>query len=156
MKIFLIRHAKAKQRIEWNHIHRDFDRPLRQEGILEFKNMIKHLKILHGIDHIYSSSLVRTVQTAKLLSEEINVDFSAHHELNEGNQAKKMLAFLKLQKEKNIAYVGHGSEIPAIIDIIFQKQLPTSMKKGSVTIIDNYKSHPQLLSLIYPRLFHAQ
>ncbi len=156
MKLFLIRHAKAIRRIDWNHLNSDFDRPLREEGILEFKNMIEHLKIIHEIDHIYSSSLLRTVETAKLLSAKIDTDFTYHTELNEGNAPKKMLDFLKRQKEKNIAYVGHGSEIPAIIDHIFQKQIHTSMKKGAITIIDNYKAYPQLLALIYPRLINDQ
>ncbi len=156
MKLFLIRHAKSVRRIEWNHINSDYDRPLRQEGIVEFKNLIQNIHLIDKIDHIYSSALLRTVETAKLLSEQINKSFTFHNELNEGNQAKDILSFLKNRKEKNIAYIGHGSEIPQIIDLLFQKQIHTSMKKGSITIIDNYKDYPQLLALIYPRLINDQ
>ncbi|TSC82047.1 MAG: putative phosphoglycerate mutase [Parcubacteria group bacterium Gr01-1014_20] len=82
MKIFVIRHGQTelnKKGIINGHI----DDVLAPEGIEQAKNAAPFLP--KTIKHIYSSSLARAKETAKILNETLNVPVTFHDELREVN-----------------------------------------------------------------------
>ena len=72
MSVFLFRHGEAFQLGEKQGIHSDFDRPLTPKGVEITREVCRGLRAL-GIscDRIWHSPLVRAVETARIISEEM-------------------------------------------------------------------------------------
>jgi len=82
MKIFILRHGQTelnKKGVINGHI----DDVLALEGIKQAKNVAPFLP--KTIKHIYSSSLERAKETAKILNETLHVALTFHDELKEVN-----------------------------------------------------------------------
>ncbi|MBR7025422.1 MAG: histidine phosphatase family protein [Selenomonadaceae bacterium] len=82
-RIFLIRHGET----EWNKQNKlqgNADIHLSPEGFLQAANLVKHLPFSHA-DAIYSSDLVRAMDTAIILAERFNLTVKMMPELREMN-----------------------------------------------------------------------
>ncbi len=67
--IYIIRHGKTELN-RANVLQGRSDRPLNGEGVLQAEAAVKKLKGIH-FDHVFSSPLVRAVQTAKLIAPDV-------------------------------------------------------------------------------------
>ncbi len=151
-KLYLIRHAKAERRVDWNsHGKSDFDRPLRSEGILEFSQFCESFQAFSKLEKVYSSELKRAVQTAELINKFHDIDFETSPEINHGQSPRAILDFLLSRTEKVIGYTGHEPEMSMISRLLLGGDFAIHFKKGTVAVIDLEKE--VLESLSYPRLF---
>jgi probable phosphoglycerate mutase len=82
MKIYVIRHGQTELNKK-GLINGHIDDILAPEGIEQAKNAAPSLP--KTIKHIYSSSLSRAMETAKILNEALNLPITFHDELREVN-----------------------------------------------------------------------
>lgn len=83
MRIFLIRHGET----EWNRQKRlqgHSDTHLSQEGFRQAISLAEHAPFKH-VDAIYSSDLMRAMETANILAEKFNLNVKLMPELRETN-----------------------------------------------------------------------
>lgn len=81
--VILIRHGET----EWNkekRVQGQIDIPLSEEGKKQAKALSEKLKTL-SVDHIYSSTLKRARETAKIISKNVSIDVITDPRLNERN-----------------------------------------------------------------------
>jgi broad specificity phosphatase PhoE len=83
MKIYLIRHGETTGDVE-DRYGGDYDDHLTDKGKQQVKELSKKLKN-KGIEIIYHSPKIRAKETAKLLSETLNVKLKAIKDLRERN-----------------------------------------------------------------------
>ena len=80
MKIYVIRHGLTPLN-QQKKVNGEIDEPLALEGMEQAKAAI--LLFPRSVTHIYSSSLVRARQTAKIINSNFNLPISFHNELTE-------------------------------------------------------------------------
>lgn len=141
MKIYLIRHGIATQRIS-GEITDDSQRPLTDEGRTETKIVGLGLKRI-GVkpDLIVSSSLVRARQTAEILAEVFGVtrDVKVCDALAPGGTASDLYKFLKDHKSaEQVFLVGHEPDMGRLAGTMLWSgpELDIPFKKAGVCRID--------------------
>lgn len=150
MKILLVRHAHAEERINWNQLGKpDELRPLTKKGIFRFADVtIGLMKLINQIDIIYTSEYIRSIQTAELMAKgfptcklEI-IDF-----LNPGKLAGDLQSLIsKLDPAKTYVFVGHQPELSNLASLLLSGRLETSFifKKSGIALLEGL---PQQMSL---------
>jgi len=113
MDIWFVRHAIAADRAP--HSAADCDRPLTEHGRDVFEDLAEilaeHVKMP---ERIFSSPLVRAVQTAELLAEAAGLkkkDLAVSDVLAPAVNLERLLDFLREQKVERIALVGHEPDM---------------------------------------------
>lgn len=111
MNLFLIRHSIAEN-ISFDK--KDFDRELTEEGkkiitklSASWKSYIEHL------DVILTSPLVRAVQTAEIISSNIqnNKNIIKDNNLGTGSHTADLIELLNTLESNNVAVVGHQPDL---------------------------------------------
>jgi phosphohistidine phosphatase len=108
--IILLRHAKASE--ETSQIN-DFERPLTVNGIIKLKQVLDQLKKeAYSIDKIITSPSVRTVSTAVIAVNYLNISI-ANLELNNSHYMCKKATLLSTIKQMEttkdtVLLVGHN------------------------------------------------
>ncbi len=132
MEIVFVRHAEKKG---------EEDLGLSQKGIQQAKNFAKRLSKNH-FDELYCSGLQRAIETAKIISEKINIPIRikpvlneisseifkkdqkewSNEELTQYSKLKKFLEkFTKRAKEnKRILIIAHGNTNRLILSILLE------------------------------------
>jgi len=83
MKIYFTRHGESEANTKNVYSNRVIDRyPLTQKGIQQTEELVEVLKDV-AFSKIYSSPLLRAVQTSQILSKRLNVDFEIVDALRE-------------------------------------------------------------------------
>ncbi len=145
-QILLVRHAVAYDRDDW--AGHDFDRPLTEKGIEKFKNSMSGLKkIVPSLTAVYSSGLLRSLQTAQILCDSYSVSLNKEAALNHGNLPRDIEAFIKRTMNKRegvVAFVGHEPELCLLLSLITPLELEDCFfKKGGMALLelgdDGYK-----------------
>jgi phosphohistidine phosphatase SixA len=104
--IHLIRHAKAKNRLEWSEP--DELRPLTKRGRREAEALAKRLRE-EPLTRLVSSPFVRCLQTLEPLAHALDLPIETTDLLAEGAGAEEALALLVLlAQEEPIACCTHG------------------------------------------------
>lgn len=80
MKVYVIRHGLTELNKKWI-LNGQIDEPLAEEGFLQAKKAIA--KIPKTIKYIYTSPLLRTRQTAKIINSKLNLPLSTHPKITE-------------------------------------------------------------------------
>jgi phosphohistidine phosphatase len=110
MRLFLIRHAKAKERSEELA---DEERPLTKSGREQFRRVVRRLdRAGVRFDRVYHSPLLRAVETADLLESVIDGETIVTPRLAEPARAE----FLASIEGECVALVGHE---PWLSDLLF-------------------------------------
>lgn len=96
--VYLIRHGDIDTLGEKRYIG-ILDIPLSAEGIAQAGKLKEYFRDM-SIDKIYCSNLVRTVQTAQIITENKNIQISEHKELREINMGDwEGKAFSEIKKQ---------------------------------------------------------
>jgi phosphohistidine phosphatase len=137
-QLYLVRHAIAAERGgEWAD---DSQRPLTARGSARFKEAVKGLKWrADGLDHVFTSPLVRAKQTADLLAQGALVKGKVDTlpSLAPGHAPATVLAALaKAAKPGGIALVGHQPELGELAAHLIGAGHALEFKKGGVCRID--------------------
>jgi phosphohistidine phosphatase len=130
-ELFLLRHAKAKVIKDGME---DKDRQLKKRGKLDAKNIGQWLKKQHLIpDAILSSPAVRTIETVKIIYEELQVNSLVIQEdarlyATDIEQLKTVLATCP-ETTKRVLLVGHNPELEQFLKYIVGKDALPNVKK---------------------------
>lgn len=137
-RVYLVRHAKAKRRIEWTEP--DHLRPLSKQG----RRQAEALAGLYGtarISRLVSSPYVRCLQTLQALSEVTGLEIELAGELAEGAPARGALDLVhSLAEDGSIVACTHGDVLlDALVELRsrgVQLDGPLESRKGSTWILD--------------------
>jgi phosphohistidine phosphatase len=143
MKILLIRHARAEERVGLLDFgHRDEDRRLTDSGRKDMGKAVRGLrKIAPDLDVLATSPLVRACQTAEIVAKVFsgpNVQEEA--DLSPGGAAKALLGWLRKQEvEACVALVGHEPGLSEFAGYLLTGETRSliEFKKGAVCLLES-------------------
>jgi phosphohistidine phosphatase len=138
LELYLIRHGVAADR--GDEYPDDSKRPLTSGGIARLRKEAKALEALGaGFDHIITSPLVRTRQTADVFAETLKSKPSISMSdalAPAGTPAAVLQELAKHMRKGRIALVGHEPNIGELAARLIAARLPLSFKKGAICRID--------------------
>lgn len=138
LELYLIRHGVAAERGE--EFPDDSKRPLTSNGIARLRKEAKALDALGvGFDHIITSPLVRTRQTADVFAEMLKSkpSLSSSDALAPaGAPAAVIQEIVKHMRKARIALVGHEPNIGELAGRLIGARTPIEFKKGAICRID--------------------
>lgn len=139
MKIFLIRHAEAIE-YKTESVRTDEYRYITPEGRRITGKVVRKLKDeFTDLERIYTSPLVRAVQTAEIIAAELK--FRKEVELINELKNESTIASLQMLLDKNsgltsVAFVGHEPKLSLLVSILSDKKDLKDFGKSSVCLID--------------------
>lgn len=141
MKLYLIRHAVA---LEAAPGQTDDERPLSEEGIQKFTEVVRGLKHLEvRLDRLYHSPKLRAVQTAELLVPLLE----GETEVTPYLAAEPSLALLETLQGSSVALVGHEpwiGELCAWLVTGHREGRAFPFKKGGVALLEGLPQPGQM------------
>jgi len=138
LELYLIRHGVAAERGE--DFPDDSKRPLTNAGISRLKKEAKPLDALGvAFDHIISSPLVRTKQTADVFAELLKSKPSVSQSdalAPAGTSTAVIQELAKHMRKGRIALVGHEPNLGELAGRLIGARMPLEFKKGGICRID--------------------
>jgi phosphohistidine phosphatase len=138
LELYLIRHGVAAERGE--DYPDDSKRPLTNAGISRLKKEAKALDELGvAFDHIITSPLVRTRQTADIIAESLKAKPSVSSSdalAPAGTSTAVIQELVKHMRKGRIALVGHEPNIGELAGRLIGARMPLEFKKGAICRID--------------------
>lgn len=138
LELYLVRHGIAAAR--GDEFPDDSKRPLTSEGIALLRKQAKALDALGiGFDHIITSPLVRTKQTADVFTEFLasKPSISSSDSLAPaGSPAGVFQELAKHARKGRIALVGHEPNLGELAARLIGSKTPLGFKKGGICRID--------------------
>jgi 8-oxo-dGTP diphosphatase len=136
MSLFLVRHAKAGKRSQWDDD--DSLRPLVEEGIRQAETIAESIAPLKPTA-LYSSPYLRCVQTLEPLAAKIGLPVRQHELLAEGVDFIRTVDWMHTL-EDGAVMCSHGDVIPEVIDALERRGMEVSgfreSRKGSVWVLE--------------------
>ncbi len=115
MKILIVRHAPAKNRLKWAEAGgMEMQRPLTKRGVKKMQQAAKGLcKIVESVDVILSSTLERSIHTATILCEQFGLKrIQQSSFLEPGVHPQDLLEHLRAHSEEHtVMLVGHEPDL---------------------------------------------
>ncbi|MGZ8784508.1 MAG: SixA phosphatase family protein [Acidimicrobiia bacterium] len=134
--LYLVRHAKAGERRNWNGDDRQ--RPLSKRGRRQAKGLVAMFGG-HAVDRLLTSPYARCRQTLEPLAKNRGLEIEDRAELEELIPVDGALELVKKLAGSDAILCSHGDIIPALIVRLQQEGMevsgPTDTKKGSVWVI---------------------
>jgi phosphohistidine phosphatase len=138
LELYLIRHGAAAERGE--DYPDDSKRPLTSAGLSRLRKEARALDAMNvGFDHIITSPLVRTRQTADVFVETLKAkpSLSLSDALAPaGTPTAVFQELVKHARKGRIALVGHEPNIGELAARLIGARLPMEFKKGAICRID--------------------
>ena len=138
LELYLIRHGVAAERGE--DFPDDSKRPLTNAGISRLRKEAKALDALGlAFDHIITSPLVRTKQTADIFAEALKSKPSVSQSdalAPAGTSTAVVQELAKHMRKGRIALVGHEPNIGELAARLIGARMPFEFKKGAICRID--------------------
>ena len=138
LELYLIRHGVAAERGE--DYPDDSKRPLTNAGISRLRKEAKALDELGvALDHIITSPLVRTRQTADIFAESMKSKPSVSQSdalAPAGTSTAVIQELAKHMRKARIAVVGHEPNIGELAGRLIGARMPLEFKKGAICRID--------------------
>lgn len=158
LELYLIRHGVAAERGE--DFPDDSKRPLTGSGMSKLRKEAKALNALEvGFDLIITSPLIRTKQTAEIISETLNGKppvTTSDSLAPAGTPAAVMQELARHMRKARIALVGHEPNLGELAARLIGARSPIEFKKGAICRIDFEvmppKSLGQLQWFLTPRM----
>jgi phosphohistidine phosphatase len=136
--LYLIRHGAAAERGE--DYPDDSKRPLTSAGLSRLRKEARALDAMNvGFDHIITSPLVRTRQTADVFAETLKTKPSVSQSdalAPAGTPVAVIQEIGKHSKKGRIALVGHEPNIGELAARLIGARAPLEFKKGAICRID--------------------
>ena len=136
MSLFLVRHAKAGKRSQWDDD--DSQRPLVAEGIRQAEVIADSIAPLQPTA-LFSSPFVRCMQTLEPLSKTTGLHVAPHDLLSEGVEFIRTVEWMHTLADGAVM-CSHGDVIPEVIDALERRGMEVSgfreSRKGSVWILN--------------------
>lgn len=137
MAAYLVRHAKAGDRDEWEGDDRL--RPLTRSGRRQAEELAESLKD-KPIDKILSSPYVRCIQTVEPLAARRRLPVEPNKDLEEGAGGDSVIRLMERFKGKDIVLCTHGDVVEELLERLIANGLVSraraNLEKGSTWILD--------------------
>jgi 8-oxo-dGTP diphosphatase len=137
MPIYVVRHAKAGDRAEWEGDDRL--RPLTKSGHRQADELAAWLE-KEPIDAILSSRYVRCLQTVEPLAEQRKFAIEPRKDLEEGSGGESVLRLVSEFKGRNVVLCTHGDVVEELLEHLIALGLVSraraQLQKGSTWILD--------------------
>ena len=137
MKLYLVRHAEA---IERSGTMPDANRYLTPKGRSAFRKIARRMRKLGSVpDLIFSSPLVRAVQTAEILTERLKCDGAVvvAKELSPGFDHRALRSLLaKARNSTEAAFVGHEQDLVDLAATLLALSGGFPLRKGAVLALE--------------------
>jgi phosphohistidine phosphatase len=158
LEVYLIRHGLAAERGE--DYPDDSKRPLTSDGIAALRKEARALAALGmGFDHIITSPLVRTRQTAEVFAEHLETRPTVSNSdalAPAGSAAGVVQELARHAKKGRVALVGHEPNLGELAARLIGSRTPIPFKKGAICRIDFEALPPkgtgQLRWFVTPRM----
>lgn len=138
LELYLIRHGVAAER--GDEYPDDSKRPLTSHGISDLRKEARALANLDvDFDHIISSPLVRTKQTAEVFAQALPSKPAVTYSDSLAPAGAPAAVFQELAKhmrKQRIAIVGHEPNIGELAARLIGARVPLQFKKGAICRID--------------------
>jgi broad specificity phosphatase PhoE len=135
--VYLVRHAKAGDREEWDGD--DALRPLSKPGRRQAAGLVELLAPT-GIRRLVSSSAVRCVQTLEPLGEALGIAVELDDALYEGTGPRPTMDLILQADGDTVALCTHGDVIQDVMDEVFtsgtQPPGEVGLAKGSTWVLE--------------------
>jgi 8-oxo-dGTP diphosphatase len=136
MSLFLVRHAKAGKRSQWDDD--DSLRPLVAEGVRQSEVIAESIAPLQPTA-LYSSPYLRCIQTLEPLGKAVGLSVVAHDLLAEGVDFIGTVDWMHTLADGAVM-CSHGDVIPEVIDALERRGMEVSgfreSRKGSVWVLE--------------------
>ena len=153
---YLIRHGKTDYSERNEKVYRGFGvnlSPLSTEGIKEIKNTSKD-KRLYGAGVILSSPYTRSVQTAAILSKELQIDIIIETNLHEWLANKNYIYEDDAKAEKNyFEFVKNKGVYPSNKELDWEDIL--TIRKRVLPVLDKYRRYPKVIVACHGMLIQS-
>ena len=142
MKFYLVRHAIAALREDWNDP--DEQRPLTGKGRKKMARIVQGMRNLDiELTQLYASPLVRAHQTAEIIQAGLKLNAIVHTDLLvPAADPVQILPFLNEHDDQaSLALVGHEPHISALLAFLVTGK-PTAFalfQKGGVALVEGEK-----------------
>jgi 8-oxo-dGTP diphosphatase len=140
MSLFLVRHAKAGKRSQWDDD--DSLRPLVAEGVRQSEVIAEAIAPLHPTV-LFSSPFLRCVQTLEPLGKAVGLPVVAHELLAEGVDFIGTVDWMHTLADGAVM-CSHGDVIPEVIDALERRGMEVSgfreSRKGSVWVLERHNN----------------
>jgi 8-oxo-dGTP diphosphatase len=137
MAIYVVRHAKAGDRAEWEGDDRL--RPLTKSGHRQAEELAGWLE-KEPIDAILSSRYVRCLQTVEPLAEQRKLPIQPRKDLEEGSGGESILRMVAEFKGRNVVLCTHGDVVEELLEHLIAQGLVrrahAQLEKGSTWILE--------------------
>jgi len=143
MEVYLIRHAIAEDRENWNEP--DELRPLTKEGEKKMRRVVQGLRTLDPeFTHLYSSGLTRALQTAEIVRKALNLeDIRETEALTPDAAPQEIMPVLnELPANAVVGLVGHEPHMSALLSFLLAGHRGSFaiFKKGGIACLE--VNHP--------------
>jgi 8-oxo-dGTP diphosphatase len=137
MPIYVVRHAKAGDRAEWEGDDRL--RPLTKSGHRQAEVLAAWLK-KEPIDGILSSPYIRCIQTVEPLADQRKLPIEPRKDLEEGSGGESLARLVAQFAGRSIVLCTHGDLVEEFLEQLIEKGLVprarANMEKGSTWVIE--------------------
>jgi broad specificity phosphatase PhoE len=137
MKIYVVRHAKAGSRRDWDGP--DELRPLSKAGRRQAKGLAKMLRD-ERIFRVLSSPYVRSVETVAPLAEDRGLAVEESDALSEGTALSETLRLIEKVADTPTVLCTHGDVVTDLLSHLEELRVPLEggfeLAKGSTWVLD--------------------
>lgn len=137
MPTYVVRHAKAGDRADWEGDDRL--RPLTKSGRRQAEELAAWLK-KEPMDAILSSQYVRCVQTVEPLAHQHKLPIEPRQDLEEGSGGEGIFRMVSEFKARNAVLCTHGDVVEEMLEHLIAQGLVSrahaQLEKGSTWILD--------------------
>ena len=150
MKLYLVRHAEA---VERSGTTPDASRYLTTKGRLAFREIARRVRkagIAPAV--IFTSPLLRAVQTAEILAERLKHkgEVVVARELSPGFDLRALRALLAgAGNPAEAAFVGHEPDLGGIAAALMSVRGGFPLRKGAVVALETVKGAPKAAKLLW-------
>lgn len=132
-QLLLMRHGETA-----NSGYADDDlRRLTPRGKLMQKIMAERLKEVQLIpDKIYSSSLIRAVESAEIVGQVLGIAVEQTPALGLDFNKEALFNLIEMHFPKRLLFVGHMPTLPQFLNTLVGKKVLNVMKQSSLAIVD--------------------
>lgn len=136
MSIFVVRHAKAGSRRDWDGD--DAERPLSMPGRRQAEALAERLG-REAVSGLWSSPYLRCVQTIAPLGALLDLEVLAEKRLAEGSRLDDVLELLA-EVPDGAVLCSHGDVIPGLLDALVRRGTsvltPPDWRKAAIWVLD--------------------
>ncbi len=151
-KIYLVRHARAVRKSQWND--KDRKRPLDRRGRKQAIDLAVRFKA-HPVSRILSSDSQRCVQTTRPLVNAIRMPATLDRRLRIGAGASDVLELFDELRGESAVVVTHGEIIEPVLKMLRKDGVdldgPRKWKKGSVWVLEARKGRVRSGTYVPPK-----